>query len=246
MHRMTTARRRLGWGGVLLLLTLGAGCLWTVKGQHEISLGQEEIQRRIDRALDKDIMIDGPAAALLKSVRVKSATVALRDGKAWFAFDVEGVLRAGKSFELAATACGAPTYAGGALYFEPERIDVQRVALEGRSAADLAARLAPGPVAREIARRADQGAAAAAEAAIRRFLAERPVYRLKDDAKGVVMKAALERISVEDDRFVVGFSFWRLTVRTIAGFFSLLSGAILSILILRMVLIGEEIEISNP
>lgn len=258
MNSTIFASRRLGWLAAAALLALGVAGLWTVKATHEISLTQADIQAHIDRQLGKEIAIKGaPGApgALLQSIRIKSATVTLRDGKAALAADIEGALRTGKSFEIEASALGTPKYAEGALYFDPEKVDVRRLTYEGQSLADLVSRLARSHVAdvagekarvflEEKARKADDWATAAVDAALRRFLEERPVYRLKDDTKGAVMKAALEEVRVENDRILVTFSLWRLTATTVAGALSLLLGIILSILIVRMILIGEDIEIS--
>lgn len=245
--------RRYGWIAATLLIALGAAGLWTLAATHEISLSATELQSRIDDRLPKEIAVKGPAQALLQSASVKSATVSLRDGKAALAFGVEGKLRTGKIFEIEASALGVPKYAEGALYFEPEKIDVSRLAYGGESAAELVARVARGHVAdeklraliEEKARKADDWTARIVDAVLRRYLEERPVYRLKDDVKGAAMKAALDRIAVQDDRLQVTFSLWRLTASAIAGFFSLLLGIILAVLAVRMILLGEAIEISD-
>lgn len=244
--------KRFSWLGAALLLMLGAAALWGVKATHAMSFAQAELQERIDRQLGRDIAIKGPAQALLRSIRMKKAALTLHDGKAAIAFELGGELRTGRNFEMAGTAVGAPAYAGGALYFHPEQIDVRRLSYEGQSVADLVARVARSHVATEKARdfledkarKADVWAVTAAEAALRRFLEEQPIYRLKADSKGAFLKAALEKITVEDGRLLVTFSFWRFTVTTIAGVFSLLAGVISSILIARMLLIGEDIESS--
>lgn len=248
-----TQIRRYGWITAALLIAPGAAGLWTVAVTHEVSLGARDVQSRIDDRLPKEIAFKGPAQALIQSASVKSATVSLHDGKAALAFAIEGRLRTGKSFEIEATAQGVPTYAEGALYFQPEMLDVRRLAYDGESVADFAAGVARSRVANEKfralieekVRKADHWAAKAADAVLRRYLEERPVYRLKDDATGAVMKAALEKIAIEDDRLNVTFSLWRVTAAAISGFFSLLLGLILAVLVIRMILVGEEVKISS-
>ncbi|MGD9657090.1 MAG: hypothetical protein AB7U61_05515 [Methylocystis sp.] len=250
---MNRTIRRYGWLLALLLLTLGAAGIWSVAATHEISIMASEIQSRINSRLPKEIALTGPARAIVQSVIIRSATVDLKDGKAALAVGLQGLLRTGKSFEIEANALGVPKYAGGALYFEPEKVDIRRLAYEGASATDLADRIAGGhlgneklrAVIKEKARKLDDWAARAATAALRNLLEERPVYRLKDDAKGAVMKAALEKVTVEDGRLDLTFSLWRLTMAAAGGFVSLVMGIILSILVIRMVLIGGDFELSD-
>jgi hypothetical protein len=247
-----TSMRRFGWVGALLFLALGAGLIWSVRATHEIALAQTEIQNSIDARLGKEIPVEGAAQPLLRSIRIQRATVTLGDGKAALAVEMEGALRAGKSVEIDVAALGVPRYAEGALYFDPEQVNVRRLSYEGASASELVSRLARGLGANDKARaflegkaqKADDWALAAAQTALRRFLEERPVYRLKDDAKGAAAKAALQKISVEGDRIVVTFSLWRLTAGAILGFFSLLFGLILAVLAIRMLMIGEDADIS--
>ena len=56
-----------------------------------------------------------------------------------------------------------------------------------------------------------------AETAIKAYLATRPVYRFKEDFKGVVLKAALVDVSIQQNTLAVTFSLWNLTV-TVAIF----------------------------
>src|SRR3984957_21079650 len=51
-----------------------------------------------------------------------------------------------------------------------------------------------------------------AEAAIKAYLATRPVYRFKNDFKGFVLKASLVDVTIGHDALVVTFSVWNLTV----------------------------------
>jgi len=248
---MNDALRRYGWLLAALFFVLGAAGLWTISATHDVSLSEGELQSRIDSQLPKEIALKGAAQTILPSAIVKSANIHLRDGKAALAFDIEGRLRNGKSVEIEASALGVPKYAEGALYFDPEKIDVARLAYQGETASDLAGRLA-GKLGNEKlraaieakAQKADDWASTAVDAALRRYLEERPVYRLKDDTKGAVMKAALEKLAIVDGRLEVTFSLWRLTTTVVGGVVSFVLAIILCILILRAVLRGEDFDIS--
>lgn len=249
---MKNALRRHGRLFAALLLVLGAAGIWTVAATHEASLTESDLQARIDNALPREIALKGAAQALLQSISVESARIQLRPGKASFAFGIEGRLRNGKRVDIEATALGVPKYEDGALFFAPETINVGRLAFQGESASDLAGHFAGKlgndslrAVVEEKARKADDWAQKSVEAALRRYLDERPVYRLKDDAKGAVVKAALEKIAIEDGRLNVTFSLWRLTGAAIGGMVSLILGLIVAALVIRMILIGEDIDIST-
>lgn len=247
--------KRGGWAGAVLLLAIGVAGLWAMRATYEISLTQQEIQSRIDAKLGQELPVKGPAQAIVRSLRVKAAQLVLAGGSATIDLDIEGALRNGKSFEIAASTQGAPTYSDGAIYFTPTKIDTTKITYEGASVSELAGRLSDrlpiGEKARQLvedkAHQADGWAQAAAEAAMRRFLEERPVYRLKDDTtKGAALKAALEKIDVEDGRIVATFSLWRLTTTVVAGAFSLLLGIAIVILILRGMLRGEGLWELDP
>ena len=177
MQLTISLRRRLGWAGAILLLALGTAGLWTMRATHAISLSQAGIQSGLDRQFGKEIAVNGPSHLLLQSIRVKSAMVTLRDGKASFDVNLSGVLRNGKSFGIEATAAGLPEYADGALFFQPQNLDVRRLTYEGESAAEFVSRVAGNHVAsekarallNEKARMADGWANAAAENALRAF-----------------------------------------------------------------------------
>ena len=64
-----------------------------------------------------------------------------------------------------------------------------------------------------------------ADAAIKAYLATRPVYRFKNDFKGFVLKASLVDVTIDRDALVVTFSLWNLTV-TCAVFALVLIGAL--------------------
>lgn len=248
---MNQTIRRYGWLLALLFLTLGAAGLWTVSATHDISLAASEIQSRIDGHLPREIALKGPAQALVPSVTAKSATVDLKEGKVALAVALEGRLRNGKSFEIEANALGVPKYDDGALYFEPQKVDIRRLAYDGQSASELVGRLAgklgDGKLREAVeakAQKLDDWAEKAADAAIRKLLEERAVYRIKDDVKGAAMKAALENVAVEGDRLNVTFSLWRLTTAAVGGLISLLAGVILALLVIRMILKGEDFDIT--
>jgi hypothetical protein len=235
-----------------LFLALGAAGLWGVAGVHDASLPQGVLQQAIDGALPKEITPKGAVKTLVRAVVLRAARIEVKDGKTAVVAELDGELRNGKSFAIAARALGTPVYAEGALYLSPEAVEVSRLTYNGETAAERVARVARGHVASEAARavveeqarKADDWAQSTAEAALRLYLAERPVYRLKDDETGAAVKATLKGVAVAGDRIVVTYSLWRITDAALGGALSLAVGLILAALVVRAILRGEVIEFS--
>jgi cell division protein FtsB len=233
-------RRRLYWAAAAALSLLGAIGILGVYATHTVALDEREIQTVLDKETDKDFPVNGAASAVVKSVRAKSATVRIRDGRATFAVDVEGLLRNGRTFALTATARGAPRYVDGAFYFQPEQVEVRNLSYENINASDalaqLGARLGKSKIGQLIesnAQLAQQWATGIAETAARQTFERRPVYRIKDDAKGLLLRSALESVTIDDDRIVVVFSLWRLTVSVVMGAVGWIVAAVLVIFLVR-------------
>jgi hypothetical protein len=65
------------------------------------------------------------------------------------------------------------------------------------------------------------------------YLAARPVYRFKDDLKGIVGKAALGDISMQPDAIVITVSVARLTTTVAIGLAALLVIVVLAVQLIR-------------
>jgi hypothetical protein len=112
------------------------------------------------------------------------------------------------------SARGVPRYAAqeAAMHFDADEIRIEQLAISGRTVlGEEGGRLS------NTVRSALQGVA---ESGIRAYLAARPVYRFKDDVKGLVLKAALVDVTIEQNALTVTFSAWKLTMA--AGVFVLI------------------------
>ena len=153
---------------------------------------------------------------------------------------LQGRLVIGPPFSLAASLRGAPRYEDVAFYFQPEDVRLENFAIgeDGKLVGALAglARLA-GPGAAGLiekkGRELERVAKGLAENAIKAELEKRPFYRLKDDAKGEVLRATLESIAVEQDKLVIRFTLWRATLWAAMGAAAVLAGLIFLLLALR-------------
>jgi hypothetical protein len=60
------------------------------------------------------------------------------------------------------------------------------------------------------------------------WLEHRPVYRPKDDVKGLLIRASLDAVNIEQDRVVLTFTLWQLTLGVVVGLVALLAGICLT------------------
>ncbi len=224
----------------LAAMALGAAGLLTLRAPQEIAFTQAQLQKRIDPLLNKDLPLKGEAAEIVASLQARVINVTIAEGRVDIAALLQGRLVIGPAFSVAVSLRGKPVYDDGAFYFEPEDVRLEKFSLgeEGKLAGALAglARLA-GPGAADLIdkkRREFEGAAKGlVEHAIKAELERRPFYRLKDDAKGDVLRSTLDTLAVEGDKLVIRFTLWRATPWAALGAAVLLGGIVGLVLALR-------------
>jgi hypothetical protein len=234
------------WAGVVALFLLAIGGLWTVYGTQNASFTEAQVQERINKQLDKELPVTGAAHLLVKTIIVRGATIHIQDNRIVAIVDVEGRLRTNKAFTLTVYAIGVPTYSFGELFFKPDTIKVQKFAYEGSTPTELFTGFAKRYVADGETRQRIEDKApgveswmtAVAENAAVHALERRPVYRLKDDVKGWLIRASLESVKIDQDRIVVTFSLWQLTSTVLFGCFCLIVGIAFLLILIRHPLLG--------
>jgi Protein of unknown function (DUF1439) len=209
-------KRRVVWIGLAALGALVvAGLAWAAFGPTTIVLTAPQLQERINRALPREF----------KGVTVERATVTIADEKV--ALRVEARASAlGQTLSTAVSARGVPRYepAQGEIFFDPEDVKIEDAALAG------------GALAERLSARLGERAAtfrSTAAAGVTAYLAARPVYRFKDDLKGIVGKAALGDISMRPDAIVITVSVARLTTTVAIGLAALLVIVVLVVQLIR-------------
>jgi hypothetical protein len=229
-------RRLLAWAGAAALLLLGIGGVWTLYRPHTIALTETDIQARVNTQLNKDFAVTGPARLVISKVMVENATVHIEGGHVSVLIDMDGMLRTGKRFTLTASTLGVPEYVDGAFYFRPQRIQVQKFAYDGSPVNELFARTARRFASDDRLRqlvedkdfRVEEWMATTAQAGAMHWLEHRPVYRPKDDVKGLLIRASLDAVNIEQDRVVITFTLWQLTLGVVVGLVALLAGICLT------------------
>jgi hypothetical protein len=222
------------------VMALGAAGLLTLRAPQEVAFTPAQLARRVEPLLNRDLPLKGTAAEIVASLQARKLDVAIAGGRIDIGVLLQGRLVIGPPFSVAASLRGTPRYEDGAFYFQPEDVRLENFALgeDGKLAGALAglARL-PGPGAAGLiekkGREVERVAKGLAENAIKAELEKRPFYRLKDDAKGEVLRATLESLTVEEDRLVIRFTLWRATLWAALGAAALLVGLVFLLLALR-------------
>jgi len=224
-------KRTLAWTILTVLGLAGVlAVLWSAVGTSRVALGQADLQARIDRMLPKTV----------KDITVERVTVTLADDRMMLKVQAEG-RKLGQPFTVVASARGRPRYDPdrGALFFEPDTVTIEDLTLRGSSVGDrvesaagrLKGRL--GEIVKDKASEIDASAARIAEQGIKLYLSTFPIYRLKDDAKGLVVRALLRAVAIENNTLVVTFSLWGLTLIAAAWGLLLLALAIFAVQLIR-------------
>jgi hypothetical protein len=207
---MTTSR--LLWIALPLAAVTVAGAALSAFGPERIALTEGDLQERVNRALPRQF----------HNVTVERGTVGVADGRITVRVETRASAL-GKTVATAAVARGVPQYNAerGEVFF-----DADDVRIEDSGSGGLVKQLgirAGGKLGEKIEQampRVEDAAAGLVARSIKAWLASRPVYRFKDDVKGVVIKATLKDVAVEGDRLVIGLSLIRLG----AAFFTWLAG----------------------
>jgi len=190
------SKRRIAWIVVALVGLLStAGLVWSMVGTDRLTFTAAELQSRLNQQLPRTV----------RDVTIERVDVALADNRLALRIAMQArVLQQPVSATVSAR--GVPRYEAheAAMFFEADQIKIEQLAIAGRTVVgEEGGRLS------NAVRSTLQGVA---ESGIKAYLATRPVYRFKDDFKGMVLKAALVDVAIEQNTLAVTFSLWNLTV----------------------------------
>jgi len=192
------ARRRIAWIVVALVgLLSAAGLVWSMFGSDRLTFTAEELQSRLNQQLPRTV----------REVTIERVDVALADNRLALRIAMQArVLQQPVSATVSAR--GVPRYQAqeAAMYFDADQIKIEQLAISGRTVV--------GEEGGRLGNAVRSGLQGVAESGIKAYLATRPVYRFKDDFKGMVLKAALVDVAIEQNTLAVTFSLWNLTVTT--------------------------------
>jgi hypothetical protein len=202
------SKRRLAWITLVVIGAItGCGALWSALGPDKIVLTTAQLQERINKALRREF----------KGISIQQATVTVAESRVALRVEVSATAL-GQAFRAVVTARGVPRYDSehGEIFFDAEDVKVLDLAPAGGNLADRFDRLGGA-----LRQRVETAAGSAIAAGLRAYLAARPVYRFKDDIKGIVLRAAISDVTTQTDAIVVNVSLVNLTV-TVAIFLTVL------------------------
>jgi hypothetical protein len=233
-HGTIMSKRNLAWIILALVGILStAGMLWGSFGTSKVVFTESVLKTRLNQQLPRTI----------RGVTIARVALNMADNRLALRIDLQtDFLR--HPVSAVVSAIGAPRYDTHheALYFEVDEAKVDQFTIAGKTIVDddttARSRLteAVGPAVQRIA-----------EGAARTYLSAVPVYRLKNDLKGFVLKAALSDVKIEQNVLVVTFSLWNLTVTTLIFALPLVIVASLIYLLIRDPLwgLGMIIDIAS-
>jgi hypothetical protein len=207
-------RPRLTRIAVLALGALAiAGAALSAFGPERIALNELQLQERINRELPRQF----------RGVTVERATVSLAGGRISIRVETRATAL-GKMLMATAFARGVPRYNAdrGEVFFDADDVRLEDFGSDGL-AKRLGSRIG-GRLGEEIEQnlpRIEAAAASVIAIGIKAYLAARPVYRFKDDIKGLVFRATIKDITIAEDTLVIGVSMIRLTTAVAAWLFGL-------------------------
>jgi hypothetical protein len=226
MAQAAMSKRALAWIVVSLAGLLStAGLLFFMFGTSKLTLSEAEVQERLNNKLPRTV----------RDMTIERMVARLAENRMALRVEVKGtVLR--QPIAAVVTARGVPRYEAqkGEMFFDADDVKLDQLTVAGRSVAgeeDAATR-------KRLAEAASMAVQSLAQAAIKAYLASRPVYRFKEDFKGVVLKAALADVAIQDNTLAVTFSLWRLSTMVAVFAFALLAVLLAVLLLVRHPLWG--------
>jgi hypothetical protein len=190
------SRRRIAWIVIALVgLLSAAGLAWSVFGSDRLTFTAADLQSRLNQQLPRTV----------REVTIERVDVALADNRLALRIAMQArVLQQPVSATVSAR--GVPRYEAheAAMYFDADEIKIEQLAIAGRTVVGEEGGRLSSTVRSTLQRVAESG--------IKAYLATRPVYRFKDDFKGLVLKAALVDVVIEQNTLAVTFSLWSLTL----------------------------------
>ena len=214
-------KRKWAWTATIAAAIIAvAGVCWSVFGVHEISMSQADIQTKIDEKM--------PASQ--KGVTISNAKIDLSGDKLGLTFNA-ATTKFNTEYRMNTATRGTLRYdhSRGAFYFVPEELKVSDIQANGASVAEKVGGFIDKWVdskkiqdnKAELAAKAEDIAQGLVQKTAASVLERVPVYKLKDDFKGYVVRAVLSDVEVKDGHVIAHLSLWQLTKTVLVFAFAL-------------------------
>jgi ribosomal protein L13E len=210
-----------------VLLALGIGVFEAVSTTIKVRFSQEQASAKMREAIDKKAH---------EGLLVERPVLTFNNNAVQFSGRVSGT-RLGQPFSADVSVDGVPHYdeRSQAVFFTPTTFSLKNFSFRGEAPAEKARRLGGtifknttvGTVLDNSAESIEQWVTKTAEQRIRTVLEKRPVYRLKDDVTGIVLKASLTHIAIEEHHVVATLSVVKFSLHLVLLIGSIILGALL-------------------
>ena len=205
-------KRSIAWLVLGSLLIGSVAGIWiTMDGKYTARFSGEDLEKRVSAQLPKTHGQVTVKEVLVSLSETDMTVQLLADGRAL-----------GQSFTVEASGTGMPSYdpTKGAFYFAPSNLEIISLTMEGQNVAEkldgAAERYLSNKDMREKVQSVLPGVAAWIKdhfpQAAAKALSSVPVYTLKSDLRGTIIRAGLESVKIENSQLVVVISFWKLSV----------------------------------
>jgi len=212
-------------------------------GRIQIELTTEEVQQKINAALEKRALEE-------KSVNVESAVVTFVDSSLVIKARASGILKS-RMITAEITAKGTPEYRGGSFFFKPlerpkfDNVKIERVEKKGgffsEKTKDLLKKGGEAvlkkfdlePLAESLKDDFKQWTVSVAERGAEAALTKRPIYTLKSDFKGMTVRSVLEKVEVVGEKLVITLSLLQLAYNVVVAIILLVIALGIAFFLLR-------------
>ncbi len=229
---MTKRGLLLSLKAALSVLAIGSVCfmVWAAFwGDIVVRRNETQVVEIVGRQLERMASEEGQKKnAAAKNLRIKRIEVSLANNITVTA-EVEG-RRFAQAFSATVHAVGTPDYRqkDNAFFFVASEFKVLAFSYKGSSVAEKATGLVrritrneeANNLAAELAPKLEEWVTHLAEASVKNGLERFPVYRIKDDMKGWLIKAGLKSVDVKNGEIVAVVSITQITW-TVIGYFVL-------------------------
>lgn len=198
------ARRRRSWALVITLLVIAAvGTLYSAFGNFDVTLTRDTLQQKIDAKLP---------FTTKSNVVISGVQLDLSGDKINLAVAAQ-TRRMNAQLSGTGTTTGTLRYDGaGNFYFHPDELKVTGLKVGDEThAATRTERVIDKFMQSRTAERVEPAAEKLLQKGAEMALERIPVYRVKDDFKGTIIKAGLSSVEVKNNAVVAHVSLWRIT-----------------------------------
>lgn len=177
----------------IIVIISSAAAIYAASMLQDVSISQKRAQEIIQSELPH--RVSRHALENLLTISLNECQIEFHDNKIVIDFKV-GMRIIGKQISFSARSQGALRYAGNKFFFNNQQLEISQILLENFQ-------------------KMDENKAAlissAVNAAATAYLRMMPVYRLKDDFKGMIIRSALKSVEVKEGEVIAHLSLWALT-----------------------------------